>query len=598
MRTKFKIQNAKCKITIQKLKFKSLVFSICFFALHLAPCTLHNLFAKDITILYTGDTHAMLYLCSCPLHPEGGIARRATIINQLRKKSPEALLLDAGGFFAGGAKDEYTQNSELDKKRSLVNLQAMDLMGYDAVNISDEEFNFGSEFLKDQIGKSSIPFVSCNFEFDKLCPYIIKNIGDVKVGIIGVDGVFSARKAVGVKFIDPQEAVKNTVEELNKQNTDIIILLGYLPKGTEQQFIKGIAGIDIFIAGYSSNDRELLVKVGSTLIVRPVWQGRSLGKLNLKIENKKITGYNVEAIHLSNKIKENPGILQILPVCFSESGCKKTGFVGTCNNPGENNAVCSFIKPRQIDLLVITPKKCKACDTEPMINELRKYFPGIAASYLYYPSKKAEKYIKDLNLEYLPAYLLSKDLDKEDNFNLFKDYLDFKGGFYKTKETYSGLGYYLNRPKEQGRIDVFMSLYDKYMEDWLKLLKEYNPIVHFLAVKKNGEFSSAHGDAEIEENLRCVCIQKYYPERFWDYIICRAHNIQSTWWEDCAVGVDTAKIKYCAQSEEGKKLLEDNLSLNKEIEVMFGPAFLLDNNQAFVSQGMPTKEELRKVLKE
>ncbi|MFH1441227.1 MAG: hypothetical protein ABIH18_04220 [Candidatus Omnitrophota bacterium] len=580
-----------------KIKNQKFLVLICGFAFFVLSFTL-DCFAKDITILYTGETHAMLYMCSCPLHPEGGVTRRATVIDKLRKKNPDTLLLDAGGFFAGGTKDEYAQNSELDKKRSLVNLKAMGLMGYDAVNISDEEFNFGPEFLKDNIEKSGIAFVSCNLKCDKLQPYVIKNIRDLKIGIIGVDGVFSTRKAAGVKFIDPKEAINNTVQELKKQSVDIIILLSYLPKGAEQQLIKDVPGIDVFIAGYSSNDKEASVKIGSTLIVRPAWQGRSLGKLDLKIKNKKISGYNVKLIHLSNKIKENKGILKILPVCFSDATCKKTGFIGACNNPGEDNAGCSFIKPRQIGLLIITPKKCKACDTVPMINELKKYFPGIAVSYLYYPSKKAEKYIKDLDLEYLPVYLLSKDLEKEDRFNLFKQYLDLKGNFYKVKETFSGLGYYLKRPEAKGKIDVFISLYDKYMQEWLKLLKEYNPSVHFLAVDKNGEFSTAHGNAEVEENLRCACMQKYYPEHFWDYIICRAHNIQSTWWEDCSAGVDTAKIKYCAQSEEGKSLLKENISLNKEIDVMFGPAFLFDNNQAFVSQGLPTKEELRKIFKE
>lgn len=594
MKNKLKMKNFKLKNIIKNAKFSILIFGFTFLVLNFKFVC----FAKDITILYTGDTHAMLYLCSCPLHPEGGIARRAAIINQLRKNNPDTLLLDAGGFFAGGTKDEYTQNSELDKKRSLVNLKAMKLMGYDAVNISDEEFNFGPEFIKNNIKNTGIAFISCNIECDKLRPYVIKTIQDVKVGIIGVDGVFSTQKASGVKFVDPKEAINNTVWEIKKQNVDIIILLGYLPKGSEQQFIKDIPGIDVFIAGYSSNDKEASVRAGPTLIVRPVWQGRGLGKLDLKIKNKKISGSSVEVIHLSNKIKGNQDILKILPVCFSDATCKKTGFVGTCNNPGEDNAGCSFLKPRQIDLLVIVPKKCKACDTGPMISELNRYFPGLAVSYLYYPGKKAKEYIKDLDLGYLPVYLLSKDLEKEDKFNFLKQYLDLKGDFYKIKETFSGIGYYLKRPEIKGKIDLFLSLYDKYMEEWLKLLKEYNPNVHFLAVDKNEGFSSAHGDAEVEENLRCVCMRKYYPEHFWDYIICRAHNIQSTWWEDCAAGIDTVKIKYCAQSEEGRKLLKDNISLNKEIDAMLGPAFLLDNNQAFVSQGLPTKEELKKIFKE
>jgi hypothetical protein len=43
--------------------------------------------AKDVVILYTGDTHAMLYTCSCPKEPDGGVARRATLVKKLEAKT-------------------------------------------------------------------------------------------------------------------------------------------------------------------------------------------------------------------------------------------------------------------------------------------------------------------------------------------------------------------------------------------------------------------------------------------------------------------------------------------------------------------------------
>ena len=57
------------------------------------------------------------------------------------------------------------------------------------------------------------------------------------------------------------------------------------------------------------------------------------------------------------------------------------------------------------------------------------------------------------------------------------------------------------------------------------------------------------------------------------------------------------KIKSCARGEEGKALLKENISLNKELQVMFGPAYLLDNQEIFGTQGVPPKEDFRKILK-
>ena len=121
---------------------KTIIFLFALLALSLS-----DLYAKEITILYTGNTHAMLYTCSCPIERDGGVARRASLVKELRKKHPELLLLDCGAFTAGGSMDEYIQNTRLDMQRSEVNLKAMELMHYDAVAIGSDEFNFGKDFF-------------------------------------------------------------------------------------------------------------------------------------------------------------------------------------------------------------------------------------------------------------------------------------------------------------------------------------------------------------------------------------------------------------------------------------------------------------------
>ena len=57
------------------------------------------------------------------------------------------------------------------------------------------------------------------------------------------------------------------------------------------------------------------------------------------------------------------------------------------------------------------------------------------------------------------------------------------------------------------------------------------------------------------------------------------------------------KIKVCARGPEGQELLKNNSKLNKELRVMTGPTYLMDNNEIFASRGVPSKEELKKVLK-
>ena len=132
----------------------------------------------------------------------------------------------------------------------------------------------------------------------------------------------------------------------------------------------------------------------------------------------------------------------------------------------------------------------------------------------------------------------------------------------------------------------------------LEAIQDFKPTVHFLATETpKGGLDARNGSLEVEEYLRGVCMQKYYPKAFWDYIACRAKNINSSWWEDCLGASDAGIIKACARSDEGKDLLRQNIGLNKEIHALFGPTYLVDNRQAFSTQGVPKKDDFKKIFK-
>jgi len=384
--------------------------------------------------------------------------------------------------------------------------------------------------------------------------------------------------------------------ELKKKNVDIIILLSHLGENDDLKLIEEIKGIDILITGHFRAKEESSGKIGSTLIVRPSWQGRRLGKLSLTLENNKIKDYKVEELRLSDKIQDDPGEFSILPRCFSDNNCKKEGRVGICQDPGTLKSQCSFSKPAQVSLLIIQPKPCRFCDSEKPIKYLKTLFPGLTISYRDYPSLFTNKLIKDFNLKALPVYILGKEVEKEKAFSNLEKNLEAKGNYYILKPEFAGVSYFLERKDLKGRLDLFVSLYDLNMAALLDVIKEFNPVLHFLAAEKDDGFDAAKGNLEVEEYLRCVCVQKYYPKMFFDYVSCRVGNLNSSWWEDCLDKSATQTIKTCARSEEGKRLLRENIKDNKELKIMFGPAYILDNRYIFGIQGVPRKEELKKIL--
>jgi len=555
-----------------------------------------DLWAKEAVVLYTGQTHAMLYPCSCPVQQDGGIKRRATLVKSLRKKYPQALLVDCGSFTSGGLLDEYTQNTRLDMLRAETNFQALEIMGYDAVAVSPDEFNFGKEFFLKHARKSNPAFVSANLETDQVVPYLIKEVNGIKLGVIGLTAVSANQKSEGLKVREPK-GLEALVKQLRQQGAEVIIVLSTQGEQEDLKLVSQVAGIDILFIGYRPAKEDTQNKIGSTYLVRPPWQGRKLGKLTLEVNNGKFAGCKIEELRLSDKIADDRQIAGILPRCYSDNDCKKEGLIGSCQNPGEIKADCLFSQPDKIKLLIISSEDCIVCNTRPVENLLKSKFPGLSVEYANLPDKRAKELIQKFSLQSLPVYFLGKEVEGEKNFDYFKSNLEDKGEYFMLNPQVSGLSYFFNRPIKKGSFDLFFSLFDKEAAKLLAVVKEFKPTLHFLALEKGDGFETQSGAAETEEDLRAVCVQKYYPDKAWDYLSCRAQNTSSAWWEDCLPGVDTSRIRTCARGPEGVKLLKENIDLAKQLQIMLGPTYLLDNQQIFASRGVPDKEELRKVLR-
>ncbi len=590
-----KDRNQKTEIRKQKSENRLFGFSV-LYLLSSIFCFTASCYATEVTILYTGQTHAMLYPCSCPIQQDGGVSRRGSLVKELRKKDPGLLLLDCGNFTAGGLMDEYTQSAQLDTQRSGINYKSMELMKYDAVGIGSDEFNFGKEFFLKNAKKAHPAYLSANLDTDKVLPYIIKDANGVKIGIIGLTSWSAHQKTEGLKINAPAQTAK-LISRLKKEGAQIIVLLSTLGEQEDLKLISEVKGIDILFVGQNPLKQEALTKVDTTFILRPFWQGRKLGKLSLEVKDGLLADCKLDELRLSENISDDADIAAVLPRCYSDSNCKKEALVGSCQNPGTLKASCSFKAPNKVSLLVISVKDCAVCNAEPVINSLKKKFPGIDASYIYYPDAQAQKKVRELSIQGLPAYIFGKEIEKEEGFASIKnDFLQI-GNDYLLKPQASGLAYLLNRQIKKGTLDLFFSLFEKDASGILAVTQEFKPNPHFLAVDNGEGFAAKGGAPEVEEYLRGVCVQKYYPKKFWDYLICRAKNISSSYWEDCLGGADPLKVKSCARGLEGAKLLKQNISLNKEIQVSFGPVYLLDNHEIFSSRGIPVKEDLKRIIK-
>jgi len=142
---------------------------------------------KKITILHTNDVHSHIdpFPASDPKNPNmGGVARRAAVIEAIRKESPNVLLLDAGDIFQGTPYFNY-YGGELEFK-------LMSMMQYDLATIGNHDFDNGIDGLLAQMPHAKFEFVSANYDFkntvlDTLVkPYKIFKKDGVKIGVFGL----------------------------------------------------------------------------------------------------------------------------------------------------------------------------------------------------------------------------------------------------------------------------------------------------------------------------------------------------------------------------------------------------------------------------
>ena len=156
--------------------------------IHLCPIAAAG---REVVLLYTGATKSFLEAWSSEGSAPtgsgrvGGLARRATLVRDLRRGHPNALLVDAGGLFDG--------DSDLDRLRCSTHLRAVSAMGYDAVNVGADELRYGRAFLEAEWDSSGVAFTSANLvgvgDAKTLVPaYRVLETGGVRIGFIGVAG--------------------------------------------------------------------------------------------------------------------------------------------------------------------------------------------------------------------------------------------------------------------------------------------------------------------------------------------------------------------------------------------------------------------------
>ena len=262
---------------------------------------------KKITILHTNDTHSHIdpFPIDHPKNPNmGGAARRAAIIESIRKEEKNVLLLDAGDIFQGTPYFNY-YGGELEFK-------LMSMMQYDVATMGNHDFDNGIDGFYAHLPHAKFDFVSANYDFkntvlnDIVKPYKIIIKDGIKIGIFGLgvqlDGLVDKKLYKETVYNNPIEVAQDMTRILKEEKKcDLVICLSHLgfkykdepEKPSDILLAQKTKNIDLIIGGHTHTflDKPVIQKnsEGKEVLINQVGCfGVNLGRIDFYLSNDKL----------------------------------------------------------------------------------------------------------------------------------------------------------------------------------------------------------------------------------------------------------------------------------------------------------------------
>ncbi|NUU77387.1 bifunctional metallophosphatase/5'-nucleotidase [Paenibacillus xylanilyticus] len=267
----------------------------------------------EVHLIGINDLHGQLDTTSMVSDKKAGTAPiLATYLKEAQAKYEHSLLFHNGDSVGASA-----PVSSLDRDEPT--MEWMNMMGFDVGSLGNHEFDQGIAALKAQIfggldpKEGKVTHAGAKFDYVNanvietatgktlIKPYVIKEVGGVKIGFIGLvtkstPAKVSPSGTAGVRFLSAEEeveAVNKYSKELQDQGVETIIVLAHDPATTKEGVTTGEAAdlakalpadspVDVIVAG----DNHALAngEVNGKLVVQAYSYGTAFEDIKLMID--------------------------------------------------------------------------------------------------------------------------------------------------------------------------------------------------------------------------------------------------------------------------------------------------------------------------
>ena len=243
----------------------------------------------------------------------GGLARVATLRQQIMRESPHTLLLLAGDTIAPSVA------SNIFKGRQMID--TWNAVGLDYAVLGNHEFDFGPDVLLERMRESRFPWLTANVIdrrtgriFGNTPPFVIREFGGVRVGIFGLltpDTLRMSSAGPNVEIRDVCRTAADVVRQMRRRGAQVVVGLTHLNM-SEDKLLARCAPIDVIIGGHEHSVLQSLA--GRTPIFKMGSDARNLGRIDLNINaaNGTLESIDWEIIPVTNEVADEPRVAAIV----------------------------------------------------------------------------------------------------------------------------------------------------------------------------------------------------------------------------------------------------------------------------------------------
>jgi len=266
----------------------------------------------DFTVLQLNDTYDAM-----PVEGgrRGGLARVATLYQQLKEENPNTFSVMIGDFLAPSAIGTITNDSGLHM------VLALNAFGLTYATMGNHEFDVPEADFRQRIKDSDFKWIVSNVKdakgeaFEGVDEHTIVTLdngrGDsVRVAVLGI--CTDMAKKPWLTYENPIASAKRQVEEIGDR-ADVFVTMSHLPMSEDHVLGTEVPRLDVLLGGHEHEAATAIVGEDATPIFKADSNARSafVHRFRFDLETKVTTVYS-EIVDIDAKLEEEPKTAEVV----------------------------------------------------------------------------------------------------------------------------------------------------------------------------------------------------------------------------------------------------------------------------------------------